>query len=531
MGAFVYTARRLDGTSVTGTIPADDERAALVALDRQGLFPLDLRREDSAPGRAPSTKTTTTMKAPSLAAAGSTARIPAGAAGPAEAPAPRATGRFTAPPATGRFTAPPATGRLTEPGFKSTGRMQALTQGSEDEAPPVVASAVVVPPSGAAAPAAAGEGGLAPWLEALAPILRPRVGAETIARFARELADLSAAGVPILRSIDTVSHDPVAGEGVIWGAKDAKDDQRARALFREVRRDIAQGSSLAQALARQPDLFPETSISLVRAGEAGGFLDSALRRVATFAERELALKRKVKSAMTYPMLLGGLSVGAVVFLLSWVVPRFAVIYADLGGALPMPTRVLMAAGDLVRNKWWLCLAIVAAVGVGLARALSNEAGKRTFDALLLRAPLMRRIIGQACVARFCRILGTLLTSGVPILTALEIAQGASGNREFAARLAATLGDVREGAALVAPLRASRLFPPQVLEMVEVGQETGTLADVLERAGERADEDVDQALRIFVAVLEPTLVVGVAAVVFFVVLAALLPVFSLNQMVH
>lgn len=515
MGAFAYTARRLDGTSVTGTIPADDERAALVALDRQGLFPLELRREDPSTARA-STRTTSTMKPPSLAAAGSTARIPASVldAPDLRAPAPRATGRFTS-------------------AFKAAQLRSALGSTgapAEEEAPPVVASAVVVPPTGPDAPAPAGDG-LAAWLEALAPILRPRVGAETVARFARELADLSAAGVPILRAIDTVSHDPVQGEGVIWGAKDAKDDQKARALFREVRRDIAQGSSLAQALARQPDLFPETSISLVRAGEAGGFLDSALRRVATFAERELALKRKVKSAMTYPMLLGGLSVGAVIFLLSWVVPRFAVIYADLGGALPWPTRFLMAAGDLVRNKWWLCLAIVAAVGIGLARALSNEAGKRTFDAMLLRAPLMRRIIGQACVARFCRILGTLLTSGVPILTALEIAQGAAGNREFAARLGATLGDVREGAALVAPLRASRLFPPQVLEMVEVGQETGTLADVLERAGERADEDVDQALRIFVAVLEPTLVVGVAAVVFFVVLAALLPVFSLNQMVH
>jgi type IV pilus assembly protein PilC len=517
VAAYVYTARRLDGTSVTGSIPADDERAALIALDRQGLFPLDLRREDG-PGRA-STKTTSTMKAPSLAAAGSTARIPTGAA---ETPGPRA----HAPGATTRFTS----------SFKSTGRMQALTSPGaappEDEAPPpVVASAVVVPPAAPDAAPATSEGGLAPWLEALAPILRPSVGAETVARFARELADLSAAGVPILRAIDTISHDPVLGEGVIWGAKDAKDDQRARALFREVRRDIAQGAGLAQALGRQPDLFPDTSISLVRAGEAGGFLDAALRRVATFAERELALKRKVKAAMTYPALLGTLSVGAVIFLLSWVVPRFAVIYADLGGALPWPTRFLMGAGDLVRNKWWLLLLVLGAAGVALARALSNEAGRRTVDAILLRAPLMRRIIGQACVARFCRTLGTLLTSGVPILTALEIAQGASGNREFAARLVATLGDVREGAALVAPLRASRLFPPQVLEMVEVGQETGTLADVLERAGERADEDVDQALRIFVSILEPTLVVGVAAVVFFVVLAALLPVFSLNQMVH
>lgn len=448
MATYAYVARRIDGTSVSGTLPAENERAALSALDRMGLFPLDLRASDEA--RA------------------------APAAGPA---ASVATATATAAPA-------PA--------------------------------------------AAATEEGLAGLLRGLIPTA---IGAETMSRFARELADLVAAGVPILRAIDTVSRPPADGGDVVWGAKEGKDDERARALLREVRRDVAQGASLAAALARQPDLLPGTSISLVKAGEAGGFLDQALRRVATFAEREVALKRKVKGALTYPALLATLSAGAVIFLLTWVVPRFAVLYADLGGALPLPTRILRSGGDLVRDRWWLLLLLAAGAVAGLAKLLGTESGRQALDEGLLRAPLIRRVIGQACVARFCRTLGTLLGSGVPILQSLEIAQGAVGNRGFAGRLQGTLSHVREGGGLAEPLRETRLFPPQVLEMVEVGQETGTLADVLERAGDRADEDVDHALRLLVAVLEPALVVCVAGVVFFVVVAALLPVFSLNQLVH
>jgi type IV pilus assembly protein PilC len=245
----------------------------------------------------------------------------------------------------------------------------------------------------------------------------------------------------------------------------------------------------------------------------------------------VALKRRVKGALTYPALLCVLSVAAVIFLLAWVVPRFSVIYADFGGELPGATQVLMTAGDLVRNQWLLGLASFVAGGVGVGRWLSTERGRRDLDFLLLRAPGLRGVIGRSCVARFCRTLGTLLTSGVPILQALEIAQGATGNRDFSARLGETVASLREGAGLAQPLRETRLFPPQVLETIEVGQESGSLAEVLERAGDRADEEVDHALRTFVAVLEPALIVAVGAVVFFVIIAALLPIFTLNTLVH
>ena len=364
----------------------------------------------------------------------------------------------------------------------------------------------------------------------LARLLGPkRIGAETTARFARELADLSAAGVPILKALDAVSHPPAEGQ-VIWGAKESKDDVRVRELLRDVRREVSQGASLADALARRGEFFSSTAISIVRAGEEGGFLDVALRRVAVFAEREMALTRRVRGALAYPAMLCLLSGGAVVFLLTWVVPRFSTIYDDLGGALPLPTKILMAVGDGLTNYWYLFIAGALALFFGVQRVLSTEEGRDRLDSLLLRLPLLRSVIAQASIARFGRTLGTLLNSGVGILRALEIGRDAAGNREFSRRLGECVQPIREGAPLNQPLQATQLFPPQVIEMIAVGQETGTLVDVLEQVGERADEEVDHALRIFISVLEPALIVSVASVVFFVVLAALLPVFTLNTLI-
>lgn len=445
MATFVYKARRLDGTAVEGSLPAENERAALVALDKMGLFPLHLRTAEQRGAAAKSTAVATAAPA----AEGAEADPPAGL------------------------------------GAALTGLLGA----------------------------------------------RRRIGAETAARFARELADLTQAGVPILKALDAVAEDPDEDAKVIWGAREGRDDAAARIALQDVRRDVAQGAALAQALERRPELFGPSSVSIIRAGEAGGFLDAALRRVAVFSERERALARKVKGALTYPALLTTVSAGAVAFLLTWVIPRFAVIYEDLGGALPLPTRILMVVGDVLSGWWWAILAGLGLVGFGLLRYLATPEGRLARDRLLLRVPLVRAVVAYACLARFSRTLGTLLGSGVPILEALAIAKDAAGNLEFTARLADTIAPMREGAALVQPLAKTRLFPPQVLEMVAVGQDTGTLVEVLERVGDRADEEVDQALRIFVTAFEPALIVTVAGVVFFVVLAALLPVFTLNTLIQ
>lgn len=426
MALYLYKAKKLSGEAVEGSLPADSERAAIQALERLGLFPLDLKVD------------------PNDAAVG-----------------------------------------------------------VEDDG--------------------------APQANFLEKLLQGRVSAESAARFARELADLSSAGVPILRALDAIS-EKTEGTRVVWGANEKKEDLRVKAILRGVRRDVAGGASLADALGRRPELFPEASIGVIRAGEAGGFLDEALRRVATFGEREVALKRRVRGALAYPILLCFLGAGAVAFLLAWVVPRFSAIYKDLGGALPLPTRILMGAADFMGNRWYVVLGGIAAVVAVAYRLFSNETGQRRFDRWCLHIPLLRGVVGLTALARFARTLGTLLSSGVPILSSLDVARGAVGNKEFAARLAETVQPIREGADLASPLEATGLFPPAVIEMIAVGQESGALDKVLERVGDRADEEVDHALRILVSLLEPLLVVGVAGVVFFVVLAALLPIFTLNTLV-
>lgn len=443
MATYTYKARRLDGAAVEGTLPAETEKAALGALDRMGLFPLELREEVQGGGEA-------------------------------------------------------------------QGKLGRLAQAAK----------------------AANSAGQAPSLNLdLSKFFQRRIGAETAARFARGLSDLVRAGVPALEALEIVSRAPEGSEAVVWGAKETKDDQRARLVLQDVRRDVAQGASLADALDRRPELFASTAVSIVRAGEEGGFLPEALRRVAVFGERENALKRKLKAALTYPALLGALSAGAVLFLLAWVVPQFSVIYQDLGSALPLPTRILIAIGNLLTGYWplWV-LALVGAV-FGLQRLLTTEGGRRSLDGWLLKAPFLRVVVAQAAISRFGRTLSTLLSSGVGVLRAIEIAAEATGNGEFKDRLALVLGPIREGAQISVPLRDTRLFPPQVIEMIEVGQESGTLVEVLEQVGERADEEVDHSLRIFTTVLEPALIVCVAGVVFFVVLAALLPVFNLNSLIQ
>ncbi|MEZ6187023.1 MAG: type II secretion system F family protein [Planctomycetota bacterium] len=413
MATYRYNARRLDGTVVEGSVPAESEQAALAALDREGLFPIRLEPLEGA----------------------------------------------------------------------KRGR------------------------SGA------------------------RIGAEVAARFARQLADLTESGVPLLQALDSLVRPPEATDVVWGGQRSSSDEDRARTLLGELRRDIAQGMALAQALEKRPELFGTTAIALVRAGEAGGFLGQALRRVADFAEREHALNRKVRSALAYPALLGLLSAGAVAFLLAWVVPRFASIYADLGGSLPLPTRMLLWISGALQSGGWVLIVLGIGAVLWIRSALETEEGRTARDRILIRVPGVRGVVAQAALARYSQTLGTLLSCGVDVLASLEIAAQAAGNLVFTQGLLPVVERVRGGMEVAPALAETRLIPPQTVEVVGVGQQSGTLAEVLERVGERADVEVDRALTAFVTAFEPLLIVSVAAVVFFVVLAALLPVFTLNTLVH
>lgn len=357
-------------------------------------------------------------------------------------------------------------------------------------------------------------------------------GASEIARLMRQLADLVRAGVPLARALQTLETQDSqhTAAPVIWAADD-RGRQATADLVAIIRREVEAGGDLGDSLAAFPRAFPSAAVGIVRAGERGGFLEDALERVAAFTEREIALVRRVRSALAYPALLAVLGSLSVVFLLTWVVPRFEGIYSDMGGALPLPTRILMGASELIQQWWPLAGAVAVLIGAAAWRLKTSEPVLRGIDRLMLRVPGLRGVAGRAALARFTRTLGMLLQSGVPILDALEIAHGACGNREFSHRLQTIISHVRQGQDLAGPLAATGLVPATLISTIAVAQESGRLGEVLEEVGERLDQEIDHALQVLLSFLEPTLIAAMAGVVFFIVLATLLPVFTLNTLVQ
>ncbi len=361
----------------------------------------------------------------------------------------------------------------------------------------------VAPTAGGAAGTAMGAMGIG----------RRRVSRGELTLVFRQLADLLRVGVPITRALQTLGGEGKRGE--------------AGRLLDEIRADVTGGKPLSEAMARHPRAFDPLAIGIVRAGEAGGFLDEALARISTFRERDEALRSRIRAALTYPAFLCFLGVGVVTYLMVFFIPRFTQIFKDMGAGLPGPTKILIGVSDALATHGLLILAGLV-VGVFLAaRALRTEAGRAWRDRTLLRVPGLGPMLKKTALSRFCRVLGTLLKSGVPILDALAIARDAVGNAVVAGAVAQATDGVREGRPLAGPLAASPVFPRTLVDMVEVGEEAGNLEVVLVDAAEVYDGEVDRAVKVFLSLLEPVLLVLMGALVGFIVIAMLLPIFTLN----
>lgn len=346
---------------------------------------------------------------------------------------------------------------------------------------------------------------------------RGRITADEITLFIRQLADLLRAGVPLVRALSTLRR------------------QTSSARMAEVAGDLGEtvsgGSSLADALARHPAIFPKVSVALVQAGEAGGFLEDVLERLASFRERQGDLRMRVLTALLYPLLLVVLGTAAVVFLLIYVVPQFVVIFEDLGGALPWPTRVMLAGSHFLAAYWPLLGVGLVVGGFVLRRSLATPQGRLVLDRIRLRLPGLRAVTLRVTVTRFAQTLGTLLRSGVPILDAIQIARDAAGNEVLGREIDVARTGVREGRGLAESLAHSRILPPVVLSMIAIGEETGTLDDVLAKIADNFDRQLDHAVKAFVTVVEPGMILVMGGVVGFIVMAMLLPIFTLNTLVQ
>src|SRR5688500_12321914 len=344
-----------------------------------------------------------------------------------------------------------------------------------------------------------------------------RISQKSVEAFTRELANLLAGGVPLSRALHLLrreSSNPAAKH--VWG---------------KIHDDVVDGKPLADALARWPKAFSGVYVAMVRAGEAGGFLDLVLGQIAEFRTREQDLRGKVKAAMLYPVVLAGLTVVVLIFLLTYFIPKFSTIFEEFGSGLPLLTRAVIAASDLVKGYGLIIGVVVVVAVIALRRAVESESGRRAFERAVLGVPVLGNVIAHFALVRFTRMLGTLLGAGVPLVASLKVAKEAIGNQTLADTVSHAIEEVQRGTAMPKALATGgRLFPPSVIEMVAVAEETGRLDKELVRLSAAYEADLDRQLRMLVALAEPALLFMMAAVIGTVVVGMLLPVFNLQDLI-
>lgn len=332
--------------------------------------------------------------------------------------------------------------------------------------------------------------------------------------FFRQLANLIEAGMPILRALATL--------------KDQTVNVKLGAVIEDIHDAVQQGSSFANALERHPKVFSTMHTNLVRAGEAGGMLDEVLWRLVTFGEQDEELRGKAYSAMVYPAFLFLLGTTAVFILVSFVFPKFVSIFEDFDTALPLPTIIVMAFCEFMGQYWWVVLAGLAAVIAIFLSYRKTPAGRTQLDKLWLAVPVVGDLVQRYEMAKFSRTLGTLFDNGVPVLTALRITADTLGNSAISDEVNTVHARVSEGESISDSLRSCKYFPPLLVNMFAVGEETGRLGTVTKRVADAYDTEVDRAVKALTSLLEPLLIVVMGVVVGFLVISMLLPMLTLSS---
>jgi type IV pilus assembly protein PilC len=304
------------------------------------------------------------------------------------------------------------------------------------------------------------------------------------------------------------------------------DNEYFKKVILEVMSGVESGATLAEAMARHPSVFSKLYVNMVGAGEAGGVLDTIFQRLAVYLEKAEALRRKVKGALTYPAIVLFVAVGATTFMLLFIIPTFAKMFADFGGTLPMPTRIVLGLSAVLKHGWWAMLGGMVGTAFALKAYYRTPVGRATMDRLFLRVPVLGSVIRRAAVARFTRTLGTLISSGVPILEGLEITARTAGNAVVEKAIIETRGSISEGNTIAEPLKSCDVFPPMVVQMIAVGEQTGALDEMLAKIADFYDDEVDAAVEQLTSVIEPAMIVIMGVVVGGMLVAMYLPMFKL-----
>jgi type IV pilus assembly protein PilC len=348
----------------------------------------------------------------------------------------------------------------------------------------------------------------------LMPKFPSGVGAKRVAIFTRQFSVMLDAGLPLVQCLE------ILGE--------QEENRTFREIIQQVRTDVESGSNLADAMRKHPKAFDNLYVSMIAAGEAGGILDVILQRLATYIEKVVRLNSQVQSAMIYPVSIIVIAAGVVTIILWKVIPVFAQLFAGLGGELPFLTRMVVGASNFLGRFFPLIILGIILIIMAVKRYHKTERGRRVIDGLMLKLPVVGMLVRKIAVARFCRTLSTLTASGVPILDGLEITAKTSGNAIVEDAIMAVRKAVEEGKTISGPLAETKVFPPMVVQMINVGEQTGALDQMLSKIADFYEEEVDTAVAGLMKLLEPLMIVVLGAIIGTIVTAMYLPMYAILQ---
>ncbi len=349
------------------------------------------------------------------------------------------------------------------------------------------------------------------------PGLTDRVKVKDVSVFSRQFATMINSGLSLLRALSIL-------------AEQTANKTLARIIL-DVKTDVEKGTSLSAAMEKHPKAFSRLYVAMVKAGEVGGVLDDTLNRLSDTLEAQVALRSKIKSAMMYPIAVFGLVILIVTAMLIFVVPMFQNLYADLGGELPLPTKVLLGISKAVTSYWWLLAALSVGGWFGFRAWKKTEQGQEIFDKIKLRLPIFGGLVHKTAIARFSHTLAALVKTGVPILQSMDIVAETSGNAVVAAAVKDVQASVKEGESLAMPLTAHEVFPPMVVQMMAVGEETGALDTMLEKVGDFYDSEVEAMVEGLTSLIEPLLIVVLGATVGGMLVSLYMPMFNIINLIQ
>jgi len=345
-----------------------------------------------------------------------------------------------------------------------------------------------------------------------------RVSTKDVSIFTRQLSTLLGSGIPLVPSLSVL----------IAQTK----NQLLKQTLAQIREQVNEGKSLTQGMLNFPQIFPPFYVNMVRAGESSGTINLVLERLADFSENQQTLMNKIKSALAYPIVMLFIGSGAIFVLMTFIVPKITGIFTDMHQTLPLITIILIAISNFLKSFWWLILILLAtAIAAFKYITTGTETGKRLWDTAKLKIPIWGQVNCKIAIARFCRTLATLLQSGVPLLSSMEIVRNVVNNILIGEAISKASKDVEEGKGLSGPLTQSGLFPPLVTEMVAVGEQTGTLEKMLNRVATAYETEAQSDIMVMTSLLEPLMILVMGLAVGFIVISILLPIFEMNQLVR